>query len=607
MSEENYLRVKGTTPYYNLVRRISFPSLRTVLLLLFCVNVAGAALAYLIATPSPRSVAAGAVFGLLGAAAPTLLSDAAAGGALLKGDRLFTLRRRLSLSLFSSMVWASSLVVGAAISRIYPPFSFPRDPFYLGLFFVLPLRSIAVYSISSAAAARRFSAALLQPLLTLLASIPILSLRPIPSILGFVIAGSIALLYSIWLTWHIERRGREKVGASPLSLFKGFLQVLLEGDNSDFENMLEKLGVEEELNISAIGFRRLSDKSLKSIVLVSDFHPGPFLNVGSSGLPHMVQAALERESGAVTAVPHGISGHEMNLVSHAQNERVIQEARRLTDFTRFKPWAGRLVTARRNQASASCQIFGGCPLVTLTLAPQDMEDIPQEAGEMLRRYAEEEFRHVALVDAHNSISRVTAVEKGAVNDLVEAAEEAISAAKKVQKSDFRHGVAKIDLSGYTLRDGVGPGGGQTLLFQVDGQTSAYLVFDANNMYRGVREMIRARLREMGVEESEVLTTDTHTVNGLVPAKLGYHPLGETLDLHDLMDRIVESVERAKLNLEPCEAASGSSRIRVKILGLALYRTLTDFLYRTIKLVVFSMLPLLVVTLLIFLTYLSKVP
>ena len=126
------------------------------------------------------------------------------------------------------------------------------------------------------------------------------------------------------------------------------------------------------------------------------------------------------------------------------------------------------------------------------------------------------------------------------------------------------------------------------------------------MYRGVREKIQNRLRTLGINESEILTTDTHIVNGLVPARLGYHPLGEVIDVQKLVRNVEASAKEAFRNLESCDTASNHTRMKVRILGLRLYKQLTDFVYRTSELVAFSMFPLLIVTLLIFLTYLSKI-
>ncbi|WP_455367524.1 DUF2070 family protein [[Eubacterium] cellulosolvens] len=606
MNEDSYLKIKGTTPYYNLIRKISFPSRLIIIVLLFCINIVGGVISFFLVTASMIGAFNGLLFGLVGVTIPSLIADLIISTVFLKDDRLFYLRRCFSLSLFSCTIWAGSMILGGLISLIYSPFKFPSDSFFLGLFFVLPLRFITVNALSSSPLVHRFMASILQPLFTLVTSTFILSFRVFPGLLGFLTGTMIGYFYSSWLIGYIEHKGKEKIRASPLQLFKGFLFVLLDKNKNIFENQLEQLSIEEELKITTIGFRGDKDKNLKCLIVVSNFHPGPFLNVGSSMLPYSIQKIFEREYNVFTVVPHGISGHEMNLVSQEQDDRVINEIRKLMNFKRFKSEASQFALSRYGNASSSCQIFGDCPLITLTLAPQDMEDIPLHAGSRLWDYVKKDFKIMALVDAHNSIKQVTVLKEGDINNLIAAAKVSIKKAQQMSKNRFRIGTAKIDLSEYSPRDGVGSGGGQTLLFQVGDQTTVYLIFDANNMYRGVREKIRSHLEKLGITESEVMTTDTHSVNGLVPAHLGYHPFGEAIDMQSLMEKVEKSVNEARKKLEVCEVASNSTCMKVRILGLRLFTELTDFLYKTIRIVTFSMFPLLIGTVLIFLTYLSKI-
>ncbi len=61
-----------------------------------------------------------------------------------------------------------------------------------------------------------------------------------------------------------------------------------------------------------------------------------------------------------------------------------------------------------------------------------------------------------------------------------------------------------------------------------GQRFAYITIDGNNMIRGLREHILETAKRSGFEDAEVMTTDTHMVNGIVSAPLGYHTVGEVV-------------------------------------------------------------------------------
>ncbi|MFQ6000022.1 MAG: DUF2070 family protein, partial [Candidatus Bathyarchaeia archaeon] len=74
------------------------------------------------------------------------------------------------------------------------------------------------------------------------------------------------------------------------------------------------------------------------------------------------------------------------------------------------------------------------------------------------------------------------------------------------------------------------------------------------MISGLRERILQRLNEIGFADGEVLTTDTHAVNGIVLTPRGYHPLGEAIDQEKLIKYIEQAATNARGNLEPAEVA-----------------------------------------------------
>ena len=93
------------------------------------------------------------------------------------------------------------------------------------------------------------------------------------------------------------------------------------------------------------------------------------------------------------------------------------------------------------------------------------------------------------------------------------------------------------------------------MVRVGGQKAAYVTVDGNNMVAGLREKILQSLREAGIAEGEVLTTDSHEVAGLVVTGRGYHPVGEAIDQDALVGHIRRAAEAAEADLEPVEASS----------------------------------------------------
>jgi len=90
----------------------------------------------------------------------------------------------------------------------------------------------------------------------------------------------------------------------------------------------------------------------------------------------------------------------------------------------------------------------------------------------------------------------------------------------------------------------------TMVVDVEGQKTAYVVFDGNNMIRGLREEIISALEREGYENSEVATTDTHIVVGW-KSKEGYLPIGKNIDKDNIIRKVLELVRDADAKKEEC--------------------------------------------------------
>jgi putative membrane protein len=312
-----------------------------------------------------------------------------------------------------------------------------------------------------------------------------------------------------------------------------------------------------------------------------------------------MQDSLAKETNAVVGVPHGISGHEMNLVSQDENQKVIKEVLKARSQQDFQSMATKFVRATVGNATASCQVFGECSLVTVTLSPNDMEDIPLEVGSRLADTARKFFKETALIDAHNSIKNTKIIDDRDKSDIVDSAEEAIEKACRESRSQFSFGAARISLDEFTQEQGVGSGGLVALVVKVGDQMSAYLIIDGNNMKAGLRERILHVMYEMGIKCGEVMTTDTHVVNGITSARLGYHPVGDAIDNDILINKMRSAISDAEKNLHEGEVSSNSIETRVRTLGSALFKNMSELIHYTSRLVAFSIVPAILISIVVF--------
>jgi putative membrane protein len=594
VSSDSYLRIKKATPYYNTVRRIAFPSTNMILVSLFLVDLFGTTLAFVIADWTMTALFRGIVAGSLLFLVPTLLSAVISFQLVVKGDPLFFLRRVLALSLFGSAVWIIVMLVGAAVSRVSAGFLFPASAFYLGLFVMLPLRSIAVFSMSTFSLARRVAFAVSDPLACSIGLAAFLNALPTGLVVSLVLAVSVSFVFSFAFLIHIERRGVQTLGVSPALIFRAFLRNWLNGDFSQFESYLEIFGVTSLVNLCVLVFRSKASREVKGTLIIPDFHPGPFMNIGSSALPYMITRVVESTVGGVAAVAHGVSGHERNLVSQRENAKVIEKIQSMLTHPSSNSNISPIVRSTAGSATATCQVVGSSALVTMTTAPNDTEDVEFETGELLRKETESIFDHVAIVDAHNSLGHATVMSRDKLNDLAEAARLAVDSARRAELSLVSVGVAHSKMSEISLKEGMGLGGIAVFWMKANDKAFAYIVFDSNNMTAGLREKIFTTLRELGAVDAEVMTSDTHMVNGIVSARFGYNPIGAATDPEFLVRSIRKLVEEAKKNMEPVEASMSCSAIPIRTLGLSSFGQLTGFVLRTARLTFATLVPVVLV-------------
>jgi putative membrane protein len=603
VSSDNYLRIKKTTPYYNLIRRVAFPSTGMVLISLFVLDLSGITIAYSITDATQQGLTRGFSAALLVFLIPTLLSALLSFRLVVKGDPLFFPRRVLALSLFGSIVWIIVMVIGAGLSRIFGGFTFPSGAFYLGLFVMLPLRSIAVFSMSTVSLGRRVVFAVSDPLACSIGLVFFLNALPSGLVVSLALAVAASFVFSFAFLIYVERRGIRTLGISPLLVFRAFLRDWLDGDFSRFENYLEVFGVDSSVNLCVLSFRSKTSRKVKGTLIVPNFHPGPFLNIGSSALPYMIKRVVESTVGGVAAVAHGVSGHERNLVSQLESEKVIEKIQSMLAHTPSSSGVSPIFRSVAGSATATCQAFGRSALLTMTTAPHDTEDIDFEVGELLRESARRLFSGLAMVDAHNSLGEVTVMSQDKLNDLAQSAKLAMKSTKGSRLRSASVGAAHTMLREASLREGMGPGGIAVFWINVGAESYAYVVFDSNNMASGLRERILSTLRQMGAVDAEVMTSDTHMVNGIISSRFGYYPIGAATDPEVILTSIRRAADEAKKNLEPVEASLTCSEVQVRTLGLSSLSQLTSFVLRTARLTFATLFPVVLVIAIISLVFL----
>jgi putative membrane protein len=508
--------------------------------------------------------------------ATTIIFDYVTSKTVFGNDPIYVLRRTVALSLFCWILWLFFIIPGVAFGAVFNLWQWWVKLCILGFAAVLTFRAVVFISTSSVALSRRLVSSLLQPFLCIAVFVvfwnSLDSTIPL-QILPFLVISPIVSCASAFLfVFLIDRLGRRMYDVPSMPLFRAFMLNWVAGLNAPFEGFLEKLGENEDIEVALLKFDSYKPKAAIIVPLV---HPGPFKNIGSSLLPSMLKHEFEREFGCDTCVPLGILGHELDLASQAQNQKIISHVINSAKFASSADRATPFVKVTDGFATASCQVFENTAFLSFTLAPKTTEDLPQQLGQIVREEAEKHGLNCNIVvNAHNSIDDTVDVE-ASLETLHAVASKCLEKAVSLPSYPFEVGAATVFPKEFDLKDGMGPGGITAVVVQVAEQKTAYVVIDGNNMVSGLREEILSALKAAGFHASEVFTTDTHAVSAVVLGRRGYHPVGEVMNHETLISYIQEAAKTAAARLEHCKA--GCLRMvvpEVRVIGKARLESLS---------------------------------
>jgi putative membrane protein len=575
--------VGGTVGAFNFIRRVGFPGTPQVVSVFLTIAV----LASVLAIPlGGTTLQATLSFALIGIVLPSLIGEAMNSVAVLHGEKVLNFRRLIGLEILSWFLLIIALPLFAIVGVFVSNPTLWADGFFMVLAISLPIRFLTIASISSVESWRKNVASALPPALAV-ASVSILGsslgLSNAPSTL--IVRGITALAVGVfladfgvsWIIRTVESSGTPTVRDSPMTLFRVFLQHWLKSDPEPLEKRLGALGMLGTIEGSILGFS--TSKGAIGSVVVSNFHPGPYRDLGSGGLPSKLKGSLERSRGGIVQVPHGISNHQLNIVSQTDVQRVIEKV--IEEYPVETPIhdSSAIVRSIEDEAKASGQVFGNVAFLTLTLSPTDMEDLPSTVAEEIEREAHARGLEVVIADAHNSLSNQTSITPGQARKLIEASVKVLDQLALAPRSPFKAGSASDPLAEFSLEDGIGPGGLSSLVVRNGNQIVAYLTIDGNNMKTGVREKILEDLEAIGVAGGEIMTTDTHLVTGLVRSSLGYYPVGAHVDIGLLTQKVRETVQRAITTMDDSTGGFSKFSIEVQVLGSETFQTITSFIGR----------------------------
>ena len=344
---------------------------------------------------------------------------------------------------------------------------------------------------------------------------------------------------------------KKNLGIGVLDLLSLFIAHMNEGSNSlegIFENMSEAI----DTVVTFVSFK--TEQGIKALFISPSVHPGPLGDLGGSNMPTI----LANKFDFFTMVAHGPSTHDFNPIAVSEIDKIENTVKKGLKHVTYSPNASKFVRYQAKKANIGVQFFNDGMVILSTFAPEAVDDIEFGVGltMMTQSRSKCNVEDSVIVDCHNSFEP----ESGEVLPGNAEVFHLIEVIDKIDpnqpKNSIKVGCWHDTMPTLGKQEGIGESGVKTMVIEVDGQKTAYVLFDSNNMEIGFRQEIIDAVNDLDIDEIEVMTTDTHTVNTL---SRGYNPIG-IAKRDEIIEYVKTSIIKAIDDLEKVEVGTGTEKI-----------------------------------------------
>lgn len=451
------------------------------------------------------------------------------------------------------------LIGGSVISRLFNLDLFLNSLLF-GCVIIYGFNTLVFWATSKVRFTIAATAGLIQPILILALYTLITFLTTDTSFIGpeilqitlkAMIAAIIIVLAIYAFISIIASPFKKNLGIGVLDLLSLFIAHMNEGSNS-LEGIFEPMSEAIDTVVTFISFK--TEEGIKALFISPSVHPGPLGDLGGSNMPTI----LANRFNHFTMVAHGPSTHDFNPIAVSEIDKIEKSVKNGLDNVEYSPNASKFVRYNSEKANIGVQFFNEGMVILSTFAPEAVDDI--EFGVGLTMMAQSRSRcsvkDSIIVDCHNSFT----AESGEVLPGNSEVFQLIDVIDKINPQQEKHEI-KVGCYGNNMDDldkqeGIGESGIKTMIIEVDSQRTAYVLFDSNNMEIGFRKEIIDSVKDLEIDEIEVMTTDTHTVNTI---SRGYNPIG-IAKRDEIIEYVKLSIKEAIKDLEKVEVGTGTEKI-----------------------------------------------
>jgi len=476
-------------------------------------------------------------------------------------DSVFYIRRSMLLSFICLVIICLIMIIGKI--GIMPFFPFSLEVLFVFSFgFVLWLRYIVFIAIVVSNHFKALILALIQPLLHVFI---LYILYPFKIDELFFTIGSFLIFFLCGFVFIslVNSPMKKNFDVNGIKLLRYFFNHMTENKNiKEIEEFFKSFSRYFDIPIRIICFK--TKKKVKSLIVLPTIHPGPFGRLGGGDLPQKLFDGLSDITSNIF-VPHGATNHDYNLAVSEDCEKVVDKIKNLIDNIDYNSNGTSFIRCN-DKLDVCAQMFGDYLLLTHTSSPNPTDDIdPAVEQKVISEMNKLGINETVFVDAHNCLEKGVGcvfLNTSKANKIVELSKKAAEIIKKKEKTKIKIGYAQ-DKKFSVKEDGIGPLGIQVLTIEADGKKNSYILYDGNNMVKGLREKITDKIGKI-VDEVEVLTTDNHVVNVKIG---GYNPVGLTINHDILIEKTKDLIKNSIKDLEECDIGVNSGIVKnVRLFG-----------------------------------------
>ena len=371
-------------------------------------------------------------------------------------------------------------------------------------------------------------------------------------ILKAIVASIIFVLAIYAFIKIISSPFKKNLGIGVLDLLSLFIAHINEGSNS-LEGLFENMSEAIDTIVTFVSFK--SENGIKALFISPSVHPGPLGDLGGSNMPTILANQFDH----FTMVAHGPSTHDFNPIAVSEIDKIEESVKKGLRHVEYSPTASKFIRYKCEKAKIGVQFFNEGMVILSTFAPEAVDDIEFGVGLTMMAQSRNHcnVKDSIIVDCHNSFTPESGEVLPGNSEVFQLMDVIESINPEQEKYEVKVGCYADNMGTLDKEEGIGESGIKTMIVEVGGQRTAYVLFDSNNMERGFRQEIIDAVSDLEIDEIEVMTTDTHTVNTL---SRGYNPIG-IAKRDEIIEYVKTSIVEAINDLEKVEVGTGTQKIK----------------------------------------------